>query len=47
MGADSAPVMNVARTVAVVETGIFAPAYVLAMTQHSAFVGFATVKVSS
>ena len=49
MGADSASVRKVASTVPTVAAviGIIAPAYVLALTQHSAFVGFAVVGVPS
>ena len=49
MGADSASVRKVASTVPTVAAviGIIASAYVLALTQHSTFVGFAAVGVPS
>ena len=49
MGADSASVRKVASTVPTVAAviKIIAPAYVLALTQHSVFVGFATAGVPS
>jgi hypothetical protein len=47
MGADSASVSKVASMVPIMAAviGIIAPAYVLALTQHSVFVGFATAGV--